>query len=139
MMSDDSALVALERWRGSLPEVSSILLGGHGYAFYRSVEGAKIDLSRADQAEVMFSRPDIKVSAAAHRGRFEELLGPSLALVSEAIDRALAVASVASADVSHVLRARGSSRIPAFVPLVWPRSASPTSPATRRLGQTVVR
>src|SRR3546814_14106829 len=69
----------------------------------------------------MFSRPDIKVSAAAHRGRFEELLGPSLALVSEAIDRALDVASVAAADVSHVLSTGGSSRLPAFVRMVEQR------------------
>src|SRR3546814_19006314 len=121
MMSDDSALVALERWRGSLPEVSSILLGGHGYAFYRSVEGAKIDLSRADQAEGMFSRPDIKVSAAAHRARLEELLGPPLALVSAAIERSLDVAPAAAADASHVLRPAGPSPLTVFVRIVAQR------------------
>lgn len=121
MMSDDRAEVTLERWQDSLPEVSRILLGGHGYAFYRTVEGAKIALSSADQAKVDFSRPDVRVTATAHRSRFEDLLGPSLVLVSEAIDRALDLASVSPQDVSHVLRTGGSSRIPAFVRMIEQR------------------
>lgn len=121
MMSDDATFVTLENWSDRLPEVDQIVNGGHGYGFYRAVEGAKMDLSTVQRAKIDFSRPGVRVSAEVERERFDELLERSLELVGDTIDHALVSAGLNYDDVAMVVRTGGSSRIPAFVRLLEDR------------------
>jgi hypothetical chaperone protein len=98
-----------------LATVQEIIYGGQAYGFYRAIEQAKIDLSKAASAAIEVHRPGIDISVPVRREEFESLIAGHLHTVEDAILRALDMAAVSPEAVSLVLRTGGSSSIPAFV------------------------
>ena len=121
MMSEDSTAATLERWRDRLPVVNDIVFGGHAYAFYRAVEGTKIELSSESSASLSFNRPGIAVHSPMTRERLDELMRPAMKKIGSTIDYALDSAEVAPTEVTRVVRTGGSSAIPSFVQLLEDR------------------
>lgn len=120
MVGDDRTRKILDNFRAAgggdrLRTIDEILYGGHGYNFFRSVEGAKIELSAHDHAAVRFVRPGIDVNHRISQFEFSKLIGPDLDRVDATIEKALADAGVRPGDVNAVVRTGGSSQIPAFV------------------------
>ena len=77
-----------------LQTVDELLYGGHGYTFYRTVEGAKIALSEVEEAGISFSRPGIDIDEPVTRKEFTALISADLDRLDEVIGRALADAGV---------------------------------------------
>jgi len=99
--------------------LEKILYGGHAYAFYRSIEEAKVALSKATEATIELHRPGgVDVSIPLQRSDFEALIAPDLAVIGETIETALDRADVKAGDVNLVVRTGGSSSIPAFVKML---------------------
>jgi hypothetical chaperone protein len=96
--------------------LEKILYGGHAYAFYRSIEDAKMELSTATEATVELHRPGgVDLSIPMQRSEFEALIAPDLGVIADTIRTALGRADVKPGDVNLVVRTGGSSSIPAFV------------------------
>ena len=120
MVGDDNTRKILDNFKAAgggqkLRTVDEILYGGHGYNFFRTVEGAKIDLSSHNKAAVRFVRPHVDVNESIARSEFTKLIGPDLDRIDGTIDKALADAGVTPGEVKAVVRTGGSSQIPAFV------------------------
>ena len=96
--------------------LGKILYGGHAYAFYRSIEEAKMALSTATESTIELHRPGgVDVSIPLRRSEFEPLIAPDIAVIADTIRTALERADVKPGDVNLVVRTGGSSSIPAFV------------------------
>ncbi len=120
MRSADRVVRALDHVRrcqggDAIATVEEIILGGHAYNFYRSVEQAKIDLSSSGQTSIRFRRPGIDIDEPVSRPELDAMLEANLDVIDNEIDRALVEAGVSSGDVDLVVRTGGSSRLPAFV------------------------
>ena len=79
---------------------------------------AKEALSLDTEISVPVLLPTIQTEVRVTRSELEEMIRPTLSETVTAIDRALRSASVAPADVDHVLLVGGSSRIPLVAQLV---------------------
>jgi hypothetical chaperone protein len=122
------ALLADRNLRGVLAHVrlagadtealEEILFGGHAYAFYKTIEAAKVRLSKNDQTSIEFSRPGVRVSNTVTRVEFNTLIEPHMAAVRRAISNALSEAESEAEEVHTVIRTGGSSEIPKFLDLV---------------------
>jgi hypothetical chaperone protein len=84
-----------------------------GYALYQSVSAAKAGLSKADSAVLSFAHRDFSVEERIERADFERWIGPELAQLSSAIDRALTDAKLAPGQVDRVFLTGGTSLVPA--------------------------
>jgi hypothetical chaperone protein len=118
MASDQRTYQALEWVRhvdGPIRMVEEIVLGGHAYNFFRTIEATKIRLSAADSSAITFRRPGIAIDAPVTRAEFEALIERNLDRVDDQISKALADSGLSDTDVDLVVRTGGSSRIPAFV------------------------
>jgi actin-like ATPase involved in cell morphogenesis len=79
---------------------------------------AKEALSLDTEISVPVLLPTIQTEVRVTRAELEEMIRPTLSETVTAMDRALRSASVAAADVDHVLLVGGSSRIPLVAELV---------------------
>lgn len=120
MVIDDRTYKAIEHLRGApggdrLRVIEDILFGGHGYAFYRSVEQAKIDLSSSEKSAVRFSRPGIRLEVPVRRAELDALLRRQLDVIDRVIDRAMEQAGLKPGDLDLIVRTGGSSKLRSFV------------------------
>lgn len=84
-----------------------------GYTLYKAVSDAKEALSREERAEFHFAGPGFEIRETVTRAAFEAWIAPELEAIEEALDRVLAAASIAAADVDRVFLTGGSSFVPA--------------------------
>jgi hypothetical chaperone protein len=98
-----------------LAPIDGILYGGYAFSFYQAIENAKIALSDEQSTRIDFNRPGVDLSIPIYRAEFEQLIAPSMDVVTDCILRALDDAGIDPPQVSLVLRTGGSSSIPAFV------------------------
>jgi hypothetical chaperone protein len=143
LLSDKLTASTLSEYRRApggeiLAPVEGILYGGYAYAFYRSIEDAKIALSAEKFARIDFQRPGIDISIPVRREEFEQLIAPAMDAVTDCILRALDDAGVEPQQVSLVLRTGGSSSIPAFVRILE-ETFDPSVIRERPVYTTVVR
>lgn len=101
-----------------LRALRTLVRENYGLPLYEEVERAKVRLSDAPRTTVSMNVPGIVFSDTLERWDFERLIGPDVREVGACIDRALAGAGLAPADIDVVLRTGGSSRIPRFVRLL---------------------
>jgi hypothetical chaperone protein len=123
MVSDGRVPTALEfmyQCKGGrrLAIIEEIIEGGHAYNFFRSVEDAKIRLSKIESTSITFDRPGIGLDVAVARDEFSTLLEENLCLLDRRIQEAMEEAGVAPDDIDLILRTGGSAQIPAFVELL---------------------
>jgi hypothetical chaperone protein len=83
-----------------------------GYRLYEAVGQVKRDLSSAETATFRFGGAGLEIEAEISRASFEAWIAPDLERIEQAVDRALASAGVAPAQVDRVFLTGGSSLIP---------------------------
>lgn len=84
-----------------------------GFALYRAVEAAKIDLSQAEEARLRFDVGPVEIDAPVRRAGFEQWIAPELAEISACVDGLLEETGTAPETVDRVFLTGGSSFIPA--------------------------
>ena len=84
-----------------------------GYAMYRAVSAAKMQLSQADAGTLSLHVAGVDIERAIKRSEFEAWIAPELAEISACVDRALAQAGLGEAQVDRVFLTGGSSFVPA--------------------------
>jgi len=84
-----------------------------GYQLYQAVSGVKAELSRREQATLRFHHGSIAITEVITRAEFERWIAPDLAQLAAAVDRALAQASVGTAEVDRVFLTGGTAFVPA--------------------------
>ena len=84
-----------------------------GYAMYRAVSAAKMQLSQADAGTLSLHVAGVDIERTIKRSEFEAWIAPELAEISVCVDRALAQAGLGEAQVDRVFLTGGSSFVPA--------------------------
>ncbi|NWF79608.1 MAG: Hsp70 family protein, partial [Chloroflexi bacterium] len=110
----DEAVAIGDRPR-ELRALRSLVRQNYGLPLYEAVEALKVRLSDADTATLSMHVGEIDFDEHVPRWDFERLIGPDVRAVERCVDRALAAAGLAPADIDVVLRTGGSSRVPRFV------------------------
>ena len=85
-----------------------------GLALHHSIEGAKVALSDALQADLAFADPPVELHANVTRDRFNGWLAGNLDTLDAVIDQVLADAGLASDAIDRVFTTGGSSFVPAL-------------------------
>lgn len=98
-----------------LRALRTLVRENYGLPLYEEVERAKVRLSDGRSTAIGMDVPGIRFSDTLERWDFERLIGPDVREVAACVDRALAAAGLAHADIDVVLRTGGSSRIPRYV------------------------
>nr|MCU0495039.1 Hsp70 family protein [Chloroflexaceae bacterium] len=113
----DEAIVIGDR-PNELRALRSLVRQNYGLPMYEEVERAKVRLSNEAETLISMHMGEINFDERVPRWDFERLIGPDVRTVDACVDRALAAAGLAPADIDVVLRTGGSSRIPRFVKML---------------------
>ena len=84
-----------------------------GYAMYRAVSAAKMQLSQADAGTLSLHVAGVDIERTIKRSEFEAWIAPELAEISACVDRALAQAGLQEKQIDRVFLTGGSSFVPA--------------------------
>lgn len=84
-----------------------------GYQLYRAVSELKIALSSEEAHAFRFAAGSIDIGREVARAEFESWIAPELALIEQAVDRALDDANLAADAIDRVFLTGGSSLTPA--------------------------
>ncbi len=84
-----------------------------GYHLYRSVEQAKIDLSRAEATDFTFCHDPVEIRRRITRVEFEGWIEPELAAIESCVDGLLDATGIQAKAVDRVFLTGGSSLVPA--------------------------
>jgi len=84
-----------------------------GFPLHRSVEAAKVALTRGEDAAFGFEHGPVKIGAPVTRAEFERWIAPELESIATCVDGLLADCALAPADVDRVFLTGGSSLVPA--------------------------
>jgi hypothetical chaperone protein len=84
-----------------------------GFPLHRSVEAAKVALTRGPDAVFGFEHGPVKIGAPVTRPEFERWIAPELESIAACVDGLLAQSSIARSDVDRVFLTGGSSLVPA--------------------------
>jgi hypothetical chaperone protein len=84
-----------------------------GFALYRAVEAAKVDLSASEAARLRFEVGPVAIDAPVRRADFEQWIAPELAEISACVEGLLEETGTAPETVDKVFLTGGSSFIPA--------------------------
>ena len=83
-----------------------------GYHLYDAVGGLKRALSSVDHAAFRFTGAGLTIEAEVRRADFEAWIAPDIALIEQAVDRALALAATPASVIDRVFLTGGTSLIP---------------------------
>ncbi|HEV7691091.1 MAG TPA: Hsp70 family protein [Hyphomonadaceae bacterium] len=84
-----------------------------GYAMYRAVSAAKMQLSQSDEGTLSLHVAGVDIERKIKRSEFETWIAPELAEISACVDRALAEAHLNETQIDRVFLTGGSSFVPA--------------------------
>lgn len=84
-----------------------------GYAMYRAVSAAKMQLSHADEATFSLRVAGVDIERTIKRGEFEDWIAPELEAIGACVDRALSEAELSETRIDRVFITGGSSFVPA--------------------------
>jgi hypothetical chaperone protein len=84
-----------------------------GYAMYRAVSAAKLQLSHADEGPLSLHVAGVDIERTIKRAEFEKWIAPELDEIDACVDRALSEAGLAEAQIDRVFLTGGSSFVPA--------------------------
>ncbi|TCP34108.1 Hsp70 family protein [Sphingomonas sp. BK235] len=119
LMRNRRTLAELDRLRRSAvdPEAIARMIAliehEQGYALYDAVAQLKRALSGAERARFRFAGEGVTIDREVARAEFEAWIADDLARIAATLDRALAQAGVAAADIDRVFLTGGSSLVPA--------------------------
>lgn len=100
-----------------LGRLEELIEGNYGFELFRSVEAAKVALSKGPETVLRFERGGVRFSEPVTRGEFEDAISGELGKLEGCIDELLASLSLAPADISVVFLTGGSSLVPAVARL----------------------
>jgi hypothetical chaperone protein len=84
-----------------------------GYAMYRAVSAAKMQLSHADEGALSLHVAGVDIERTIKRVDFEKWIAPELAEIDACVDRALREAGLDETQIDRVFLTGGSSFVPA--------------------------
>jgi hypothetical chaperone protein len=84
-----------------------------GYAMYRAVSAAKMQLSHADEGALSLHVAGVDIERTIKRADFEKWIAPELAEIDACVGRALNEAGLAKGQIDRVFLTGGSSFVPA--------------------------
>ncbi len=84
-----------------------------GYAMYRAVSAAKMQLSHAEEATLSLHVAGVDIERTIRRTEFESWIAPELAEIDACVDRALQEAGLGEAQIDRVFLTGGTSFVPA--------------------------
>lgn len=84
-----------------------------GYAMYRAVSEAKMQLSHADEGMLSLHVAGVHIERAIRRAEFEAWIAPELAAIGACVDQALNKAGLTEDGIDRVFLTGGSSFVPA--------------------------
>lgn len=84
-----------------------------GYAMYRAVSAAKLQLSAAPEAAFSFHVAGVDIERTIKRADFEKWIAPELADIAACVDRALSEAQLDERGIDRVFLTGGTSFVPA--------------------------
>jgi len=91
----------------------SFLEADAGYAMYRAISAAKMQLSAGDEGVLSLHAAGVDIERRIHREEFDSWIAPELGEISDAVDRALLQAGLQEREVDRVFLTGGSSFVPA--------------------------
>jgi hypothetical chaperone protein len=84
-----------------------------GYAMYRAVSAAKMQLSQAEQGTLSLHVAGVDIERTILRAEFEKWIAPELEEISACVGRALSEAGIAESQIDRVFLTGGTSFVPA--------------------------
>jgi len=84
-----------------------------GYAMYRAVSAAKMQLSQAEQGALSLHVAGVDIERTILRAEFEEWIAPELEEIAACVGRALSEAGITECQVDRVFLTGGTSFVPA--------------------------
>ncbi len=84
-----------------------------GYAMYRAVSAAKMQLSHADEGVLSLHVAGVDIERTIKRSDFEKWIKPELDEIGACVDRALSEAGLEETQIDRVFLTGGSSFVPA--------------------------
>lgn len=84
-----------------------------GYAMYRAVSAAKMQLSQGDEGTLSLHVAGVDIEHTVKRAEFEEWIAPELQEIDACVDRALGEAGLKESEIDRVFLTGGSSFVPA--------------------------
>lgn len=84
-----------------------------GYAMYRAVSAAKMQLSQGDEGTLSLHVAGVDIERTIKRSEFEAWVAPELAEIGACVDRSLNEAGLAETQIDRVFLTGGSSFVPA--------------------------
>lgn len=99
---------------GEVEALLELIEEERGFALYRAVEAAKVELSGAEEARLRFALGPVEIDARVTRGEFEQWIVPELAEIEACVDGLLEETGTAPEKVDRVFLTGGSSFIPAM-------------------------
>jgi hypothetical chaperone protein len=118
LMRNRRTLAELDRLRRSAldPEAISRMIlmieNELGFLLYDAVGRLKRALSMAERATFRFSGAGLEIEAEVTRSDFEGWIGPDVERIAATVDRAMAAAGLAEADIDRVFLTGGTSLVP---------------------------
>ena len=118
LMRNRRTLADLEKLRrvaldpDAIGRMIAVIEGELGFRLYQAVGRVKRDLSSADTARFAFDGAGLDIAADVTRADFERWIAPDVVLIEAAMERALAVAGVASQQIDRVFLTGGTSLVP---------------------------
>ncbi len=94
--------------------LEELLYGGQAYAFFKSVEQAKLDLSAGRDATIDLRRIKVDRVITIEQPDFASVVAPFIVEAEDAVLRSLSKAGRTVDEVSYAVRTGGSSQLPAF-------------------------
>ncbi len=96
-----------------LDALIQVVRGDLGFPLHRSVERAKLALTREPSASLRFSHDRVRIEAPVARADFERWIAPELDAIASCVDGLLESNGLAPGDVERVFLTGGSSLVPA--------------------------
>jgi len=85
-----------------------------GYAMYRAVSAAKMQLSQAEEGTLSLHVAGVDIERTILRAEFEEWIAPELDDIAACVSRALAQAGITESQVDRIFLTGGTSFVPAI-------------------------
>jgi len=84
-----------------------------GYALYRAVEHAKVDLSKQESTRFVFYEPPIDIEANLTRKEFESWIAEDIQMIADCVDGLLKSCNLQPVHIDSVFLTGGSAFVPA--------------------------
>jgi hypothetical chaperone protein len=112
-MAELKALIRDAVEPGRLEDLMTVIEYDLGYELYRAVSATKIALSSQDETRLSFSQMGVEIDRSVTRAAFEGWIAEDVAAIEQALDEALAKASIEAGSIEAVFMTGGTSHVPA--------------------------